>query len=383
VPALVVAAMSARLLAQSARRAGWNVHALDLFGDIDTVAASDAWHAIGDPVGLTIDGDRFLAALESERRAADCVGWIAGAGFEARSDLLEAGAHILPLLGNDRSIVDRVRDPREFFAALREFSIPHPETRLDAPPDASGWLVKDFAAAGAWHIRRAATGERPTSAHVYFQRESAGRPMSILFVADGAKSAPIGVNELIVRATSKHPFFYCGAIGPIEVTSPLTRELHHALQALTRRFQIRGLGSLDFLLDGDRLVVLEINARPSSTMALYEGTTNSGLVRVHVEACDGRLPEPSAWLADSEVRGECTVFAVGPTHVSAPCVHALVELGCHDVPQPGTTFAAGAPLCSVSAKAASADAVFAALARQEASVLSMVQNQSEVDRHVR
>ena len=93
---LVVAALSARLLAQSAQRAGWRVVALDLFGDVDTCAAADEWHSIGDPATLRVDGDLFLAALESARAKADCIGWIAGAGFEPRPDLLDAGARVLP-----------------------------------------------------------------------------------------------------------------------------------------------------------------------------------------------------------------------------------------------------------------------------------------------
>src|SRR5882724_10039129 len=155
VSTLVVAALSARLLAQSAQRAGWRVVALDLFGDVDTCAAADEWHSIGDPATLRVDGDLFLAALESARAKADCIGWIAGAGFEPRPDLLDAGARVLPLLGNDRTTIERMRDPRRFFAVLAERQIPHPETTLDLPAQPLGWLVKDFATSGGWYVRRA------------------------------------------------------------------------------------------------------------------------------------------------------------------------------------------------------------------------------------
>ncbi|NKJ45506.1 hypothetical protein CIC12_01850, partial [Burkholderia sp. SG-MS1] len=53
-PFVAVAGLSARLLAQSAARAGLRVAALDIFGDRDTRAAAEVWCDIGGGA-LTID----------------------------------------------------------------------------------------------------------------------------------------------------------------------------------------------------------------------------------------------------------------------------------------------------------------------------------------
>jgi len=389
VPTLVVAALSARIVAQSARRAGWRVVALDLFGDVDTRAAADVWHPIGDPTLLCLDGERFLSALESARTAPDCVGWIAGAGFEPQPDLLEAGAHLLPLLGNPRATIDRVRDPQRFFTALREQHIPHPETRFEAPVESPGWLKKDFGSSGGWHVvpspaRHNRQGKQITAAEatgVYFQRRSDGQPMSVLFAAAADRAHLIGISELLVRAHGARPYVYHGALGPIELRSGLVDELSGSITALVRTFGLRGLGSLDFLLDGDSIRVLEINPRPSASMAVYDAGFAAGLIQVHVEACAGNLPTHSSASSVTTIRGELIVFAKHAVRVERKQAERLLAFGCHDVPQPDSDIPTGAPLCSVSAQGDNPQTVRASLARQEAAVLAMVQNRNEASNH--
>lgn len=382
-PTLVVAALSARLLAYSARRAGWDVVALDLFGDVDTHAVARAWFPIGDPLALRIERERFLAGLEAASHQADCFGWIAGAGFEPQPELLDAGAGVLPLLGNARATVERVRDPRTFFAVLSELAIPHPETRLDPPADPRGWLIKDFAASGGWHIHRADTGARAQGAHVYFQRETGGRSMSVLFVGTGERGRAIAINELLVRAHGARPHIYHGAMGPVVDLPPqLANGLSETVDALVRRFALRGLGSLDFLLDADGFNVLEINPRPPATLALYDAATQAGLLKVHVDACAGTLPPWSIWLDAPRASGEAIVFATHAIRVTPPHVQGLLALRCHDVPQPGSRIPAGAPLCSVAATGADLDAVRVELGQHETIALAMVQNRNEEPPHV-
>ena len=96
----------------------------------------------------------FWRRWPSRPVAAVAEGWLAGAGFEGRVDLLEAGARILPLIGNQALVVRRVRDPATFFALLDRVQVPHPPVRF-APPgsaDAAGWLRKDARGTGGWQV---------------------------------------------------------------------------------------------------------------------------------------------------------------------------------------------------------------------------------------
>ncbi len=416
-PRLVVAALSARLMAEAAAREGFEVIALDLFGDADTRRAARAWMPIGDPARLRIDHARTLAALEAAASRGDVLGWIPGAGFEGDPELLAAGAARLPLIGTAPDDVRRVRDPALFFGALDALGIAHPPVADEAPAaDVARWLLKDSRGSGGWHIRVAArragsahpagpdTG--PTlerASHSYAQREAPGRSMSATFVANGSDAVVLGFNVLTVRpmplaapaaATRAptaptprirpeptRPHVYCGAIGPVPLPEAAAHEAASSVRRLAAAFRLRGLGSLDFLLDGERVLVLEVNPRPPASLALYPG---AGWIGAQLASClDGRLPP---WPVRVPVRLPSSVLTPTPTSAPTPTPTSAPELvpmpmpmpmprvrsarpagdvlapdtplrgteivfARHHLPAAGTPLAPGDPLCSVDAEA--------------------------------
>ncbi|MGT2474641.1 ATP-grasp domain-containing protein [Paraburkholderia terrae] len=354
-PVVVVAALCARMLAESARRAGWRVIVLDLFGDTDTRRASGMWHPIGDPASLSIDPQRTREALDAASRTPNVIGWIAGAGFEAHRDLLDDRRIALATIGNVRDSYDAVRDPERFFALLDDAGIPHPGIQLQAPIDPAGWLEKDANGTGGMHIRHAAQRHAidASCAGRYFQRHQPGRSMSALFIADTHKAAIIGFNEQLIVPHGGQPFVYGGAIGPVDVSDAVRQQITAAVNAIVQRTRLKGLNSLDFIVDGERCFVLEVNARPSATMSLYERGSNRSLLSLHVRACAGASLDAdmsSAAAQTASLCGEQIVFADRDRTVSPEFVQRALNLGwCHDIPVTGSFIAAGAPLCSVSA----------------------------------
>ncbi len=351
-------------MAEAAARDGYGVIALDAFGDADTRCAAQRWQPIGRPGELRVDAERLLPALAEAASNARVIGWVAGSDLECEPELLERGAALLPLIGTAPDAVRRVRDPAVFFEALGALGLPHPETQLAAPRDPSGWLCKHARSAGGWHIRPA------DSAHAseperrpYYQREQAGMPMSALIIGNGREARLIGCHELIVRALGARPCVYRGAIGPLLLSTQRLAALDATLQTLTQTFALRGLASVDFIDDGQRLWLLEINPRPSASMGLHTGA----LMRGHVEAClDGRLPDATAAHSPEQDRDLCgseIVFARTALRLSDVQAAALAaRTDCHDLPAAGSRFEAGDPVCSVSAFGASVAAVRAELA---------------------
>lgn len=352
---LAVAGLSARSMAEAAARDGFGVVALDLFGDADTRAVTARWSGIGEPAGLRIDGERLLSALARLAQQGDVAGWVAGSGFEGRTGLLARGAVLLPLIGAAPEVVARLRDPACFFAFLEEHDIDHPPVRLAPAADDGAWLLKDFYGSGGWHIRRAAPAEpAPWPPGHYRQREVAGQPMSVTFVADGSDVRLLGVNLQIVQALGDSPFVFCGVVGPVPVAAAVQQRLQAILRTLTAGLALRGLGSLDFLLDAGRVLVLEVNARPPASIDLYPQWQP---MAAHVRACRlGELPAPRP--ADGLVRGHRIVFARRPLRLDGSMADALAgQADVHDLPAAGQRFAAGAPLCSVGAAGGSATEV--------------------------
>jgi predicted ATP-grasp superfamily ATP-dependent carboligase len=394
---IVVAALSARMIAEAAAADGFNVIALDLFGDQDTRRACAQWMPIGEPARMRIDADRLFTALESLAQRGDVSGWMAGSGFEGRADVLERCAQVLPLIGTQADAVRRVRDPQTIFAFLDSRDIAHPPVQMTAPIDRAGWLIKDANGSGGWQVRRASLEDQSIAAGQYFQRRMRGVPMSVTFIASDIGASILGFNEQMVRqiaastsnaTSSDRPFVFRGVIGPLRLSPAIADRITSAVREATAEFSLRGLCSMDFILDGARIGVLEINPRPPSSLALYvaSATTQPAarrrheIIAAHVEACTtgalrGELcddiPAFRGWrpgqpLDDGasivRVRGIEIIFAPHALQLGDRAASLLAQRhDCHDLPAAGTHFDKDDPVCSVSTEGQDRDEVHARL----------------------
>jgi predicted ATP-grasp superfamily ATP-dependent carboligase len=367
---LALVALSARMLAESARRGGFDCIALDLFGDRDTRRAARAWMRIGNPGALRLDAAAAIAALRS---LGSCAGWIAGGGTEGVLSELDANARPLPLIGNGPEVVRALRAPRSFFAALASLGVAHPETRCERPADTAGWLSKDLHGSGGLHIHAATSRDfGQDGPGRYFQRICVGTPMSALVVATGNDARIVGFNELIVERLGMLPFVYRGAIGPVMPPVRARLELTQSVHELVRHFELVGLNSVDCLLDGDAVRILEVNPRPSASMALYDDRWPGGLVAAHVAASLHRSIGPLVAGAASgdHVRGCLVVHAGQALRCCDAAGERMLASGwAHDVPNEDAAIAPGAPVCTVSATARTVSGVRAALAIRAEEVL--------------
>ncbi|WP_338414425.1 ATP-grasp domain-containing protein [uncultured Sphaerotilus sp.] len=348
---LVIAGLSVRATAEAARRDGFDVVAVDQFGDADTRAAATAWHA--------------LAPLPDVGGGAP---WLVTSGFDTPGAL--AALHSRPLLGTSPSAIDRVRDPRAFFAALDARGIAHPAVSL-MPQAGAGWLCKDFASSGGQQVQPADEASRTPSPGRYWQQHVADAvPVSLTFIGNGERAALLGRNLQLLHPEATCPWRFGGLIGPLPMTGRQRTRLQGLADRLTSEFDLRGLASLDLLqVEEDAWLVLEINPRLSASLVLYGAA--GGLMRAVVEACvHGRLPDEPALqrLRGPHLRGYEIVRMERPSVLDAAGVRALQQkagaLGLHDLPAGPQGFEAGDPLCSIEVEGDTADAVRRALAHQ-------------------
>jgi len=379
-PYIAAVGLSARMLAQSARRAGLNVAALDIFGDRDTRRYAPLWFDIGGE-GLSIDPQRLFDALERTARLPRMLGFVAGSGLEPLVRELCSAPRLPRFIGNSAEATAAVREPRRFFALLDRLGIRHPEVSCDPPSDPAGWLFKRADGCGGTHIEALDATPKKAAANGYFQRLAAGRSMSALFVAARRNAAVIGFAEQLSFAAGSRPFLHTGSIGPADLPPQVVADVTTAIGLIVSNTDLTGLNSIDFLLDGDTFQVLEINARPSSTMTLYETAARQawprGLLACHLDAClDGLLPTPSSHFpaATRSRAGQRVLFAprgfVVSTSFSDAC---LGDPACHDVPQPGARIGAGEPVCTLVVTESSTSAVRDELERREALLLQRIE----------
>src|ERR1043166_9265280 len=188
---VLIAAASGRALAASARRAGYAPFVADVFGDADTLALAAAHARIGG--GMAIDEAELFSALEAldHMGGHPPLGLVWGTGFEDKPELLGLLAQRWRLLGNGAEVVAHLKDPIRLACLCADCGTCHPEVSLVRPGNPAGWLAKRRGGAGGSHIRpRADPAELGTN--FYFQRHHPGAPISLLFLADGRRTLPLG-----------------------------------------------------------------------------------------------------------------------------------------------------------------------------------------------
>lgn len=359
---IIIAAVSARPFVKAAAAAGYNVVALDAFADVDTRQMAKQTLRISYADGR-FDEQELVGALQS-LQSEDVAGLVYGSGFEANAELLDSINAYVPVIGNTTQVLRNLKRPRQFFMLLDVLGIPHPEVSFRPLENAAGWLYKQGGGAGGTHIRKALPlpGIAPQQGH-YFQREISGTPVSLLFAANGSQAREIGFNLLWMSPVAGMPYRYGGAASHARLPREAEQQLMQIAQQITNAVGLRGINSLDAVVEDGEVYVLEVNPRLSATFDLYQPEQASGanLFSLHLQASAGDIdhwPELSSQAKSHHV-------AYAPYALKLPSAFAWPEwVG--DIPAPGSVIATGHPVCTVLAEGKTTEAAReAALAREQ------------------
>ncbi|RUM96893.1 ATP-grasp domain-containing protein [Pseudaminobacter arsenicus] len=339
----MIAAISGRALAASARRAGYRALVADMFCDTDTVALAQRTAKLPGDLHRGIDGDRLMQTLEDLAEGEEPLAVVCGSGFERRPGIVDGIARRFHLAGNGAEAIRRVKSPERFAADCAALAIPHPEITRLPPPDPENWLAKTEGAAGGTHIHCANGME--ADPHRYFQRLVRGDNVSALFIGDGKTAQIIGFSRQFAAPRPDAPYRYGGALRLQRFDRRHAAMIGGWLAGLTRRIGLVGLCSADLIRQNGSYQLLEINPRPGATLDIFD-SDEAPLMEAHLQASRGKpfvLPRftdnmasmiaytnrpvdsfPSIawpdWTADRQSAGTrldagdpvCTVFARGP-----------------------------------------------------------------------
>jgi predicted ATP-grasp superfamily ATP-dependent carboligase len=368
--AILIAAASARALAGAARRAGYQPLVVDVFGDSDTCEAAVAHRLVEDGLLLGFRRETLLPALHALADRNDPIGLVYGAGYEDRTDLLDEIGASWRLLGNPPEVVRRVKDPIALAALCERLGLSHPETRLSRPADCAGWLAKTIGGSGGTHVVRADEA-RDDDAAIYYQRVAPGAPVSVLLLGDGAQGRVVGSSRQWAAPAHGEPFRYGGCLRPAELSSSLAERLDEVARTLTRACGLRGLNSIDLLVEGDDITLVEINPRPGATLDIFADDRGS-LFRAHVEACLGRLPEESFRFAGAAA----AAIAYARREIRSMPALDWPDWAA-DRQRPRTALHADAPLCTIKAYADQPSRARALVEERRCVILDTIDNLRE------
>jgi uncharacterized protein len=346
-------ALSARMLADLAMRDGQRVVAFDLFGDLDLRRS-----------GADVVRRDSLTALVDAALGMQAGGVVYGASFENHPALVARLGERHPLLGNPPAILRAVRDPLRLGAALRAAGLAAPRTFAAAPAERSGrWLRKPLRGGGGTRVRAWRGGALPAGTVV--QERIEGVACSAAAVADGVDAVVVGLTEQLIgqRAFGVRGHRWCGNLTPPRLPAverqALLAQARAICSCLAGAFGLRGLFGVDVMWDGQRAWTIEVNPRPTASL---EAMREEGLFVAHLNACAGELPRIGP--GRDGAAGKAVLFATEDVVVGDS--ERWLERGVRDVPHPGERIAAGRPVCTVLAKAATPEGALARLEKQAA-----------------
>ncbi|MEN3792136.1 ATP-grasp domain-containing protein [Fulvimarina sp. MAC3] len=292
---ILCAAFSARQIAESARLSGYDALAVDFFADLDLKAAAKRAELVTGhyPDGFT-DED-LLSALDRLAEGEKPIGFVYGAGFEDRPHLLTEIGKRWPVLGTGATASARLKDPLWFAEVCDRAGVLFPEIALYAPPEEEGWISKQVGGCGGTHVQWS-NAQRPVggTGRRYAQRFMRGTRYSLAALASRGDIRSLGFSRQWVDPTPDEPFRYGGAVGPLDPPASVARTMREDLRRIVRSAHeagtaLTGLLSADFIVAGEFVYCLEINARFGATVDVFD-QPDAPLLKLHIEACNGSLP---------------------------------------------------------------------------------------------
>ncbi len=284
---VAVIAPSSRWLAQSCRRAGFEPVAVDLFGDWDL-----RWCC--EQVVTSSMNAGELGPLLDRFHCEGVPVWFGG-GYENWGRELRRTAEGR-FLNTPVASLDWCRDPARWCAGLEQAGFRVPRWKLDGGTNQGPWLVKSRTGMGGQNVRNV---EVNTDCSIpdgcYLQEYIRGEDWSVVALGNGVRGVLLGCFRQLTgdRACgAPGEFHYCGNIGPLWPDSKPLLDLQYLVDQVARQAGLFGLFGIDLILanDGQQMVPIEINPRPTASGELLELATGINLFRLHCDALGGRLP---------------------------------------------------------------------------------------------
>jgi predicted ATP-grasp superfamily ATP-dependent carboligase len=232
--------------------------------------------------------------------------------------------------------------------------------------------------AGGRAIRYLADPSQPFHEPSYCQEFIAGDPYSALFlVRSGSRRLLMISRQLVGWAACAPPseWSYCGSIGPWPASPQMSGPLQSIAESLLDGIEYQGLMGLDFIWDGRRAWLIEVNPRYTASAELWELAARESILGGYL-GCFAEAKIANS--ARSEVSGgglnAKTVVYASETAVAPDLSRFLLRSDpwampfMADIPRPGIKICAGQPICTVFARGTSAEECERKLARRIARV---------------
>jgi predicted ATP-grasp superfamily ATP-dependent carboligase len=362
---IFVCGASARQVVSLAVSAGIECYAADLFCDFDTRKLARA--------AVKLERLENVSQVAKAFQYDHCV--LTG-GMENYPDIVAEICRELPC--HDRIALAECRDPivlQSIVHDSRELSrlgLSFPLTTRQRPIGGNDgeWLTKHTDRSGGLGVHSgAAACVAQNKANLVYQRRVTGELVSGLYLADGQTSTLLAVSHQWSGRSELGcaEFVYCGSISPCVLNDSHWRALSAAGNVFASRFGLRGVFGIDFIREGDRLWLLELNPRITASAEVCQKMLPLNIVEEHLRVMAGgeldvqgvpgyeNRPSPEEWFGKAIVfnRFSQPIVITPEFHrqlrdwMEADVSPSGTASGLGDVPMPSSVFSPGSPVLTV------------------------------------
>jgi predicted ATP-grasp superfamily ATP-dependent carboligase len=338
-------------MAESAAKAGYRVTALDGFGDLDTIRASDGVLTPRRDLNRPYSVERLVSL--SRLVTADLFAY--GANLENHPGAVGRLAEGRTLLGNGPAELRLARNPRGLAEMLHRKQLAVANVRTTRPSSGE-WLLKRRRSGGGRAIR---TWEgEPIPRSCYLQERIRGISASIVFSADGERIIPLAITRQLIgtRWLGAGTYWYSGNIlAPLDDSQlPRGKALFDRAKAIaeavTGACRLKGVNGVDFIAQDGVPFLIEVNPRYSASLELVERAFGISVFQLHLLGCQGRLPTAVEIPRRFPATGKAIVYA-RRAMTAGDTRRWLDDPSVADIPWPGERIRPGHPICTVFASA--------------------------------
>jgi predicted ATP-grasp superfamily ATP-dependent carboligase len=394
---LLVIGIDVISLASSARKAGYQVYAVDYFGDQDLKHLCRKTRSIikqraGETCGQINTNFRPEALIQLTKdllKDNEIDAALLSSGLEDSSEVLFELNDLVPVLGNPPDVIQKVRNKTEFFQELERLGIPHPETataeNFEEAKEKSKEIgfpvvVKPSKGFGGAGVREAQNTQELKQAFrdaalfdnkVLIQERVSGTPASASLMSSVDKVVVLTLNEQLLgmrEVGQREPFGYCGNVVPLSAAKAVMDQCRRIVEKITLHFGLVGSNGVDLVISNEgRPYVMEVNPRFQGTLECVERVVRTNIVKAHVKACaQGKLPT---------IVGEPLVFCVrlilfAPQRSIVPDLSTFKRV--RDIPLPGVIIEEGEPVCSIAVEGTNRDSLLRKAKKLTRSILKLL-----------
>lgn len=369
---LLVVGIDTVSIAKSAKKAGYEIYAVDYFGDVDLRrVCSECISIIEQRCGKSCGKMKskfkpkaFLKMTKSLLQKCEMDAILLSSGLDDHFGVLYELDDLSPILGNSPKVIEKVREKPGFFKELKRLGIAYPETMIvndiekaKAAAVKIGYpvVVKPIRGFGGVGIRIARSSQELgrvffevslVSKNVLVQKFIDGIHASASFLVADKSVKVLTINEQLLGLRflfQQEPLGYCGNIVPLYFASSIFEKCNHIAEKIALHFGLDGSNGIDLVISKEGIpYVVEVNPRFQGTLECIEKVLEINLVKSHINAClHGSLPT-----IREKTSSYCTrLILYAPKRIRAPNLTVFREV--RDVPLPGTIIEEGEPLCSI------------------------------------